>query len=136
VSTVYFTGVWDLLHIGHVRALQAAAKLGDELVVGVNTDAFTASRKPGRPIIPFRQRCEILRALRCVNAVVTTDSSTYYAPLDRFSVTIRAVGPDYGEYPKQREAIAEMKRRGIRIVRLPYTEGISTSEIIRRAKDA
>jgi len=135
-EVVYFTGVWDLLHTGHVRALQAARALGDCLVVGVNTDAFTASRKPGRPIIPFAQRCEVLRALGCVDYVVPTDSSLNFDPIDSFEVTIRAVGPGYGAYPEQRQALVEMLQRGIRVVYLPRTAGVSTSEIVERVKDA
>ena len=71
---VLTNGHFDLLHVGHVRYLQAARKLGDALVVGLNSDASTAARKPGRPVVPQDERAELLAALGCVDAVVIFDA--------------------------------------------------------------
>ncbi|RME80903.1 MAG: ADP-heptose synthase, partial [Caldilineae bacterium] len=68
---VFTNGHFDLLHMGHVRYLQKARSLGEHLVVGLNSDRSTRLRKgPGRPIIPERERAQLLAALRCVDAVI------------------------------------------------------------------
>src|SRR5258708_2709086 len=68
---VFTNGHFDLLHVGHIRYLQAARAYGDLLVVGVNDDASTTERKgPGRPIIPAAERAETLAALACVDVAV------------------------------------------------------------------
>src|SRR5262249_5638182 len=68
---VFTNGVFDLLHPGHLRYLQAARRLGDCLIVGLNSDRSVRSNKgEGRPIIPERERAEVLSALDCVDAVV------------------------------------------------------------------
>ena len=69
-------GHFDLLHVGHVRYLQAARDLADALIVGLNSDASTAARKPGRPVVPQDERAELLAALGCVDAVVVFDALT------------------------------------------------------------
>ena len=69
---VFANGCFDLLHVGHIRYLQAAHDMGDILVVGLNTDASvqTLSKGNGRPIVPQGQRAEVLAALACVDYVV------------------------------------------------------------------
>jgi rfaE bifunctional protein nucleotidyltransferase chain/domain len=85
---VFTNGVFDLLHPGHVRYLQAARREGDALVVAVNSDrSVRAIKGPTRPITPERERAEILSALACVDAVVIFDEET---PAD----IIRRVQPD------------------------------------------
>src|SRR5689334_973726 len=77
-GTVVFTnGVFDLLHPGHVRYLQAARALGDALIVGLNSDRSVRTNKGlERPITPERERAEILLALECVDAVAIFDDDT------------------------------------------------------------
>ncbi|MEK6617610.1 MAG: adenylyltransferase/cytidyltransferase family protein, partial [Nitrospirota bacterium] len=72
---VFTNGCFDLMHIGHTRYLQAARKLGDVLVVGVNTDASVRAlnKGDGRPIVPETQRAEVVAALACVDYVVLFD---------------------------------------------------------------
>jgi D-glycero-beta-D-manno-heptose 1-phosphate adenylyltransferase len=69
---VFTNGCFDLMHVGHVRYLEAARALGDLLVVGVNSDASvrTLQKGPDRPIVPQDQRAEVLAALACVDYVV------------------------------------------------------------------
>src|SRR5216117_3813365 len=71
---VFTNGCFDLLHVGHTRFLQQARKLGDCLVVGLNSDASVRAIKPkGRPLVPQAQRAEVLAALASVDHVVTFD---------------------------------------------------------------
>ena len=68
---IFTNGCFDLLHIGHVRSLQAARRLGDVLVVGLNSDTSVRELKgPARPIVPEAQRSEVLAALTCVDYIV------------------------------------------------------------------
>jgi len=135
MNTVYMTGTWDLFHQGHLNVLHRASMLGDKLIVGVVSDEFAAAMKPGRPIIPLHERCALLRELRCVDMVVVSYGFLDFSTIDRENITIRAIGPDYGRYPEQEVAIEEMRKRGIKIVRLPRTPGISTSSIIERIRN-
>src|ERR1700722_6578005 len=74
---VWTNGCFDILHVGHLRSLQAARRLGDVLVVGVNSDASVATLKgPGRPIFPEAERVELLSGLECVDHVVVFGEST------------------------------------------------------------
>jgi glycerol-3-phosphate cytidylyltransferase len=135
VRTVYYTGTWDLLHIGHVNALRQARELGDRLVVGVCTDKFVSLTKRDRPVIPFHQRCGMLRAIRYVDIVVAARGYLDFDAIDQYGVTVRAVGPDYARDPSHEEAIAQMKGRGIEIVCLPRTPNVSTTAIIERIRN-
>ena len=70
-TLVFTNGCFDILHVGHVRYLQAARSLGDALVVAINSDASTRQLKgPQRPIVPQEERAEMLAALACVDYVV------------------------------------------------------------------
>ena len=81
---MWTNGCFDLLHVGHVRNLQAARSLGDVLVVGVNSDASVRQLKgPGRPLVPAAQRVEVLAALECVDYVVVFDELTPVAAIAR-----------------------------------------------------
>src|SRR6516164_3316281 len=83
-TVVWTNGCFDLLHVGHVRNLQAARALGDVLVVGLNSDRSVRQLKgPERPIVPAAERAEILAALECVDHVVIFEESTPEASLAR-----------------------------------------------------
>src|SRR6202007_955821 len=90
---VWTNGCFDLLHVGHVRNLQAARALGDVLVVGVNSDASVRRLKgPSRPLVPDRERAEILAALECVDHILIFDEPTPEAALARFQPEVHCKG--------------------------------------------
>ena len=96
-KVVFTSGCFDLLHLGHLRSLEEARSYGDRLVVAVNSDASVRRIKgPSRPIIPMRQRAELLAALECVDWVTSFGGRTPRA-------IIGALGPDVyakgGEWP-------------------------------------
>jgi len=130
---VFTNGVFDLLHPGHVRYLQAARAEGDVLVVGINSDrSVRAIKGPDRPITPEAERAEILEALACVDAVVIFDEET---PAE----IIRAVQPDVLVKGADWAADAIVGRdtveaRGGRVVRMPVEEGWSTSRILEKIR--
>jgi rfaE bifunctional protein nucleotidyltransferase chain/domain len=95
---VLANGVFDLLHVGHVRYLQAARALGDVLLVAVNSDASVRRLKgPGRPIMSEDERAELLAALAPVDAVVVFDDDTVDALVAQIRPDVQAKGTDYTE---------------------------------------
>lgn len=93
---VLANGHFDLLHVGHVRYLEGARAEGDFLVVGVNGDASTARRKgAGRPILPARERAEIVAALEGVDLVVVFESDDVTELLERLRPHVHCKGTDY-----------------------------------------
>jgi D-beta-D-heptose 7-phosphate kinase/D-beta-D-heptose 1-phosphate adenosyltransferase len=133
-ATVVFTnGVFDVLHPGHVRYLQAARGEGDALIVGVNSDRSVRRNKgPLRPIVPEAERAELLLALACVDAVVIFDEET---PAD----IIRHVQPDVLVKGADWAADAIVGRdtveaRGGVVVRVPVEQGWSTSTLIEKVR--
>ena len=95
---VLANGCFDLLHVGHVRYLEDARRLGDALLVAVNSDASVRRLKgPGRPIMPEAERAEILAALGCVDYVLVFDDDTAAALISRLRPAVHAKGTDYTE---------------------------------------
>src|SRR5579884_4167495 len=94
---VFTNGVFDLLHVGHVRYLQEARALGDALVVGLNSDASARAIKgQERPLVAQQERAELLEALSCVDAVVIFDEPTADALLQALEPDVYVKGGDYG----------------------------------------
>lgn len=124
-------GVFDVLHVGHVRYLQQARALGDLLVVGLNTDACTRRLKgDSRPFVPEAERAELLLALRCVDYVTLFDDATPVRLLDALRPDIHAKGGDYDA-----EALPEtpiVRGHGGEVVILPFTAGRSTTLLAER----
>ena len=93
---VLANGVFDLLHVGHVRYLEAARAGRDALFVGINGDAAVARLKgAGRPLMPARERAEVLAALRAVDHVVVFEEDTADALIAAIRPAIHAKGTDY-----------------------------------------
>ena len=96
---VLANGCFDLLHVGHVRYLEAARRLGDALIVGLNSDASVQRLKgPGRPLMPARERAEIVGALAAVDAVVLFEEDSADRLIDRLRPDVHAKGTDYTEH--------------------------------------
>ena len=93
---VLANGCFDLLHVGHVRYLDAARRLGDVLFVGINGDAAVARLKGrGRPLMPAGERLELLSALRAVDHVVVFDDDTADTLIAAIRPDVHAKGTDY-----------------------------------------
>jgi rfaE bifunctional protein nucleotidyltransferase chain/domain len=132
---VFTSGCYDLLHVGHLRSFEQAKALGDVLVVGVNRDRRVRELKgSGRPLVPEKQRAEMVAGLAPVDWVVLFGEADA-SPL------IRALRPDVvckgGEYRGARtpeeQAIAEL---GGRFVALRKTPGVRTSRVLTRARSS
>ncbi len=132
---VFTNGHFDLLHVGHVRYLQAARALGDALIIGLNSDASCAARKPGRPLVPQEDRGELLAALGCVDVVIIFDDLTAGRLVGALHPQIYVKGGDWGRPGGPRPPEAEMvERYGGRVEYLPYVPDRSTTLIIERIR--
>jgi D-beta-D-heptose 7-phosphate kinase/D-beta-D-heptose 1-phosphate adenosyltransferase len=130
-QVVLTNGVFDLLHPGHVRYLEAARREGDALIVAVNTDrSVRAIKGPSRPVQPEQERCEVLAALSAVDAVLLFDDRTPAAIIEAIAPDVLVKGADWAE-----DAIVGrdfVVGRGGRVVRMPIEAGHSTTAIIDR----
>jgi D-glycero-beta-D-manno-heptose 1-phosphate adenylyltransferase len=133
-TVVWTNGCFDLLHAGHVRGLQAARRMGDVLIVGLNSDASVRRLKGGgRPILAEQDRAEILAALECVAHVLVFDDLLPTATLEMLRPEVHCKGSDYT--PPHGKAIPErsvVEAYGGRVEFLPLVSGLSTSELIQR----
>ncbi len=125
---VFTNGCFDILHKGHIRYLRHARKLGDVLVVGVNSDDSVKRIKPGRPVNSAKDRAEVLAALSMVDHVIIFSESTPYRLIKTLRPDVLVKGGDW-----KREEIV-----GYDIVdetySLPYVRGASTTGIIEKIR--
>jgi len=126
---VLANGCFDLLHVGHVRYLQAARALGDALVVGLNSDASVRRLKgPGRPVMPAAERAELVAAVRGVDAVVVFEEDSADALIARLRPDVHAKGTDYTEQSVPERGTVEAVGAKVAIAGDPKTH--STKDLI------
>lgn len=131
---VFTNGCFDLLHPGHIGSLEKARSLGDVLIVGLNSDASVRQLKgAGRPVLPERERAEILAALECVDAVVIFDELTPREVIARLLPDILVKGGDWAS--DQIVGREEVEAAGGRVVSIPVVAGYSTTEILRKIRE-
>ncbi len=134
---VLTNGCFDLLHPGHLSYLKAAAELGDELWVGLNSDASTSALKgPSRPVMNETERAYMLGGLDCVSRIFV-----FHEP--RLTREILAIEPDIytkaGDYTLEtlnKEERAALENTGAKIRFLPFLEGYSTTKLIQKISAA
>ena len=130
---VFTNGVFDILHPGHLRYLQAARRHGDVLIVGLNSDASVRRNKgPSRPINPEWERGEMLEALACVDAVSVFDDDTPAEIIRTVQPDVLVKGADWP--PDQIVGRDTVEARGGRVILEPVERGYSTTAIIAKAK--
>jgi D-glycero-beta-D-manno-heptose 1-phosphate adenylyltransferase len=131
---VFANGVFDLLHAGHIRYLQAARSEGDVLVVGINSDASTRRLKgEGRPILNERARAALVAALEAVSYVVVFDEPDVNALLREFQPDVHAKGTDYTADTVPERDLANLL--GIRIAIVGDPKRHSTRDLLARLRD-
>ncbi|WP_225753521.1 PfkB family carbohydrate kinase [Actinotalea sp. Marseille-Q4924] len=125
-------GCFDIVHAGHVATLQAARRLGDVLVVLVNSDESVRRLKgPSRPVVTARDRARVLEAFDCVDAVVVFEEDDPRAALAQLRPDVWAKGGDYGDAELPEATV--VRQHGGRVVLLPYLGGRSTTSILARS---
>ncbi|HEY5884946.1 MAG TPA: D-glycero-beta-D-manno-heptose 1-phosphate adenylyltransferase [Pyrinomonadaceae bacterium] len=130
---VFTNGVFDLLHVGHVRYLQSAKALGDALVVAVNSDRAVRELKgDDRPLTKESERAEVLAAFRSVDYVTIFDDISPRRVISQLLPDVLVKGGDYGLH--EIHGREEVEDAGGKVISLPFVEGASTSNIIERMK--
>ena len=131
---VFTNGCFDLLHPGHIRGLEQAHRMGEVLIVGLNSDTSVRQLKgPTRPVIPEAERAEILSALESVDAVVIFDELTPREVICRLLPDVLVKGGDWpGDQIAGRE---EVEAAGGRVVSIPFVPGYSTSAILQKIRE-
>lgn len=133
-TIAFANGHFDLLHVGHLRYLQAAAAEGDRLVVGINDDASVARLKgPGRPLVPAAERAELLAALDPVDYVVVFDGDTPGPLLAALRPEVHCKGPDYGT-PEEVPEYEIVRAYGGRTALVGDPKDHATSDLIERVR--
>jgi D-beta-D-heptose 7-phosphate kinase/D-beta-D-heptose 1-phosphate adenosyltransferase len=130
---VFTNGCFDLIHPGHIRYLRAAKRLGDVLVVALNSDDSVRRLKgSGRPLVPERDRSEVIAALEMVDYVTVFDDDTPYALIKHLQPDVLVKG---GDWRPDEIVGADVVRACGGIVRsLPYARGYSTTTLVRKAE--
>ena len=131
---VLANGCFDLLHVGHVRYLDAARALGDVLFVGLNSDAAVARLKgPGRPLMPAAERAEILAGLRAVDHVVVFDEDTADRLVSLVRPAVHAKGTDYTDASVPEAA--SVRAAGGRVAIVGDPKDHATRDLIARIRE-
>jgi D-glycero-beta-D-manno-heptose 1-phosphate adenylyltransferase len=132
-SIAFANGIFDLLHVGHVRYLEAAAREADLLVVGVNSDGSARALKgEGRPVVPAGERMEILAALACVDYVVEFSERSCDALLSVLKPDVHCKGTDYT--PETVPEAATVRAYGGRVAIVGDPKDHATRDILERIK--
>jgi D-beta-D-heptose 7-phosphate kinase/D-beta-D-heptose 1-phosphate adenosyltransferase len=130
---VFTNGVFDLLHPGHLRYLQASRRHGDLLIVAVNSDrSVRAIKGESRPVTPEYERAEMLAALSCVDAVVVFDEDTPATLIERLEPHVLVKGEDWRDRENPGRTFVE--RRGGRMVFERFESGYSATSIIEKVR--
>ena len=129
----YTAGVFDLFHIGHLNLLKNAKGMCDKLIVGVTSDEL-ATYKGKYPVIPFSDRLEIVRNIRCVDAVVAQTDMNKLEMCKKLKANIMFVGDDWYQNPRWEAYEKEFKEANIQIVYFPYSQGVSSTQISKALK--
>jgi D-beta-D-heptose 7-phosphate kinase/D-beta-D-heptose 1-phosphate adenosyltransferase len=130
---VFTNGVFDLLHVGHVRYLKSARQLGDALVVAINSDRTVRELKgDDRPLTTESERAEVVSALRDVDYVTIFDDASPRALIAKLLPDVLVKGGDYAL--DEIHGRDEVEAAGGKVVSLPFVAGASTSTIIERMK--
>jgi rfaE bifunctional protein nucleotidyltransferase chain/domain len=131
---VFTNGCFDLLHPGHVRCLAEARKLGDVLIVAVNSDQSVRGNKgPERPLVPQQDRAEVLAALASVDFVTIFDEPTPRALISRVLPSILVKGADWAlDQVAGRE---EVEAAGGQVLSIPLAQGYSTTSLVEKIRN-
>ena len=131
---VFTNGCFDLLHRGHVHLLRTAKGYGDLLIVGINSDSSVKAIKgPSRPVLPQKDRTELIAAMEMVDYVVLFDEPDPYRLIRSIRPSVLAKG---GDWVKEKIIGNDfVEEDGGRVVLIPYIKGFSSTEIIERIRN-
>ncbi|MGR3677140.1 MAG: adenylyltransferase/cytidyltransferase family protein [Paracoccaceae bacterium] len=125
----YTSGVFDLFHVGHLNVLRNAKSMCDHLIVGVSTDELVQQYKNKTPVIPFLERCEIVRHCQFVDTVVAQTNMDKVRAMQMYSGNLLFVGDDWHGSDKWNKIEIEIEKIGGKVVYFPYTASTSSTKI-------
>lgn len=123
----YTTGVFDMFHIGHLNILKNAKEQCDYLIVGVSTDEVVGAYKNKKPVIPFEDRKEIVKAIKYVDEVVAQTSMDKLQAWEKLHYDVLFHGSDWKNSDMYNSLEKQLSEHGVDVVFLPHTDGISSS---------
>lgn len=123
----YTTGVFDMFHIGHLNILKNAKSQCDHLIVGVSTDELVKQYKNKKPIIPFEERIEIVKAIKYVDEVVPQISMDKRQAWENLHYNVLFHGSDWKGSAMYDKVIRDLEEVGVKVVFLPHTQGVSST---------
>ena len=136
--TLYTGGTFDLFHAGHVKFLERCSQISDEVVVSLNRDEFIKAYKGEPPVMTYQERLTTLAGCRYVDRVVPNiGGADSKVAIDRVRPDIVAIGSDWArkDYYEQMQFDQDwLDERNISLIYIPYTSGISSTDIKRRLK--
>ena len=128
----YTCGVFDLFHVGHLNLLERCKEMCDVLIVGVCDDEYVRKIKNKEPVIVENDRVRVLNALKCVDRAVLVDIETTNNKMlarEQFQFDVLFSGDDWKGSERYKLTEQQFSRIGVSIEYLPYTKGVSTSDI-------
>jgi len=130
----YTSGVFDLFHVGHLNILKRAKSLCDRLIVGVTVDSLV-EYKNQNAIIPFEERIEIVRGIKWVDLTIPQDNLDKFVMWKKLKFDVMFIGDDWFSTERFQKYEKDLAEVGVKIIYLPYTQRISTSQIKKRIVD-
>ncbi|MFH1662257.1 MAG: adenylyltransferase/cytidyltransferase family protein [Candidatus Falkowbacteria bacterium] len=124
----YTTGVFDLFHIGHLNMLRNSKSMCDHLTVGVTSDELV-SYKHKKAVIPFKERFEIVRGIKYVDAVVGQYEIDKFVAWEKLKFDVLFVADCWHRDEKWNEYERKLNNVGVKVIYIPYTQGISSTLI-------
>lgn len=132
----YTVGTFDMFHIGHLNLFKQAKEYCDYLIVGVHSDEWVMHCKNRSTVIPYEDRAEIVGAIRYVDEVVKNESRSKLEALKKYHFDVAFIGDDWKGTEVWNKIEAELKEHGCDTIYVPYTKGISTTQIRQKLGDS
>ena len=122
-------GCWDLFHVGHLNYIREAKKRCDYLIVNVTPDELVYKQKNKYPVINEKERLEIISAIKYVDKAELSDEGRDIGALEKYGYNVLFLSEDHKGKEYYNNLEAEMKELGVEVVYIPYTQGISSTQI-------
>ena len=129
VKIGYLGGCWDLFHVGHLNYIREAKKRCDYLIVDVTPDEIMFKQKNKHPIIGEQNRLEVVRAIKYVDRAELSGEGRDLEALEKYGYNILFISEDHKGKEYYNNLEKEMKEKGVEVVYIPYTQGISSTQI-------
>ena len=125
----YTQGVYDMFHVGHLNLINRAKEYCDRLVVGVNADALVQQYKHKTPVINQEDRKKIVENIKAVDKCVVADTLDKVLMWEKVRFDVIFIGDDWKGDPRWKQTEEDLKPFGVRVIYLPHTPGVSSTEL-------